>query len=156
MDFSYMVSATTWIFRQQHSPEHSPESPLSAFLASVLLFPKDGPLLPHLDVLSEILPVAVDWLVPTAEIWECFTPLPTLKTWTLCFMCLLSPVSAAPHRLSHHTSTFHFLSFLTTIISAQVMRRGLSLPKLTLPHTQWYLPIPTLTSPPIIIQLPDY
>lgn len=40
-----MVSATTWIFRQQHSPEYSPESHLSAFLASVLFFfTKDGPL----------------------------------------------------------------------------------------------------------------
>lgn len=42
MDLSYKVSATTWIFRHSNSPEYSPESPLSVFLASLLFFSKDG------------------------------------------------------------------------------------------------------------------
>ncbi len=117
-------------------------------------------------------------LIPIAEIWACFTPLPTLKTWTLCFICLLLPVTEALRRHSNHTIAlfiFHnynfsssdpvklsFSNWLRPYMAfahnpGQILLKTSSSPSGTCPRATYTRPSSTLTSPSIMIQqLPHY
>ncbi len=179
MDLLHGVCHPLDIQTQQLSPEYSPESPLSVFLASVLFFPRMVLYAslryslrnPSSIVLSSLL-VAVNRLIPTAEIWACFTPLPTLKTWTLCFICLLLPVTEAPRRHSYHTIAlfiFHNYNFsssdpvraeLLKLIPPLIWPLPITLAKFyskhlhhlwTCPSATYTRPSSTLTSPSIMI-----
>lgn len=174
---------------QQLSPEYSPESPLSIFLASVLFFPRmvlyaslRYSLRNPASIILSSLQVAVNRLIPTAEIWACFTPLPTLKTWTLCFICLLLPVTETPRRHSYHTIAlfiFHNYNFSSSDpVRAELLKLSPPLTPLnslplpitlakfyskhlhhlwTCPSATYTRPSSTLTSLSIMIQqLPHY
>ncbi len=47
-------------------------------------------------------------LIPIAEIWACFTPLPTLKTWTLFHLSSLACYWSSPQTFEPHYSAVHF------------------------------------------------